>query len=135
MEQLLDKNWRLGGESSGHLICLDQTSTGDGIVAALQVLSAVVEQGKSLQELASRMKKYPMLLINVRVTEKPDLDTNHEIQTALKEAERDLADAGRVLLRPSGTESLIRVMVEGQELMKVELVAKKLADVVKKASS
>lgn len=134
MEQLLDKNWRLGGESSGHLICLDQTSTGDGIVASLQVLAAVVEQGKSLQELASGMKKYPMLLINVRVTEKPDLDNHEEIQSALKEAEAELADTGRVLLRPSGTEPLIRVMVEGQDQKLVESVASKLADVVKRVA-
>lgn len=134
MEQLLEKNWRLGGESSGHLICLEQTTTGDGIVAALQVLAAVVEQDKTLEELAAGMKKYPMLLINVRVTEKPDLESNDEIQTALKEAEAELADTGRVLLRPSGTEPLIRVMVEGQEQSLVESVAKKLAGVVEKAS-
>ena len=132
MEQLLDKNWRLGGESSGHLICLGQTTTGDGIVAALQVLSAVVEKGKSLNELASGMKKYPMVLINVRVAEKPDLDSNAEIQAALAEAEMVLADTGRVLLRPSGTEPLIRVMVEGQEKDLVNKVAQKLADTVKK---
>ena len=133
MEQLFDKNWRLGGESSGHLICLDQTTTGDGIVAALQVLAAVVEQGQSLKELAAGMKKYPMLLINVRVAEKPDLDNHAEIQAALREAEAKLADTGRVLLRPSGTEPLIRVMVEGQEQKRVESVANKLADVVKNA--
>ena len=131
MEQLLDKNWRLGGESSGHLICLDQTTTGDGIVAALQVLAAVVEQGKSLQELAEGMTKYPMLLINVRVAEKPDLDNQPEIQAALREAEAELADSGRVLLRLSGTEPLVRVMVEGQVKKQVESVARKLADVVK----
>lgn len=135
MEQLLDKNWCLGGESSGHLICLNQTTTGDGIVAALQVLAAVVEQGQSLKELASGMKKYPMLLINVRVAEKPDLDNHAEIQAALREAEAELADTGRVLLRPSGTEPLIRVMVEGQEQKLVEVVANKLADVVKRVSS
>lgn len=134
MEQLLEKNWRLGGESSGHLICLDQTTTGDGIIAALQVLAAVVEQGKSLKDLASGMKKYPMLLINVRVTEKPDLDNQPEIQAALNEAEAELADSGRVLLRPSGTEPLIRVMVEGQDQRLVESVAQKLAGVVKKVS-
>lgn len=135
MEQLLEKNWRLGGESSGHLICLDQTTTGDGIIAALQVLAAVVEQGKCLKDLAAGMKKYPMLLINVRVTEKPDLDNQPEIQAALNEAEAELADTGRVLLRPSGTEPLIRVMVEGQDQRLVESVAQKLADVVKKVSS
>ena len=135
MEQLLEKNWRLGGESSGHLICLDQTTTGDGIIAALQVLAAVVEQGKCLKELTAGMKKYPMLLINVRVVEKPDLDSQPEIQAALNEAEAELADTGRVLLRPSGTEPLIRVMVEGQDQQLVESVAQKLADVVKKVSS
>lgn len=132
MEQLLDKNWRLGGESSGHLICLDQTTTGDGIVASLQVLAAIVNQNQTLKQLASGMKKYPMLLINVRVSEKPDLDNHTEIQAALKEAEAELAETGRVLLRPSGTEPLIRVMVEGQEQKLVESVAKKLADIVKK---
>jgi len=133
MEQLLEKNWRLGGESSGHLICLDQTSTGDGIVAALQVLAAVVEQGQSLKKLAAGMTKYPMVLINVRVAEKPDLENHAEIQAALHEAEAELAETGRVLLRPSGTEPLIRVMVEGQEQKRVESVAQKLADIVKSA--
>jgi len=135
MEQLLEKNWRLGGESSGHLICLDQTSTGDGIVASLQVLAAVVEQNQCLKELAAGMEKYPMLLINVRVTEKPDLDNHSEIQAALSEAETELADTGRVLLRPSGTEPLIRVMVEGQEAKLVHSVANKLADVVKSSAT
>ncbi len=135
MEQLLEKNWRLGGESSGHLICLGQTTTGDGIVASLQVLAAVIGQGQSLQELAAGMKKYPMLLINVRVAEKPDLDNHSEIQAALRAAEAELADTGRILLRPSGTEPLIRVMVEGQEQKLVESVAQKLADVVKQAAA
>ncbi len=135
MEQLLDKNWRLGGESSGHLICLDQTTTGDGIVASLQVLAAVIGQGQSLQELAAGMQKYPMLLINVRVAEKPDLNNHSEIQAALRAAEAELADTGRILLRPSGTEPLIRVMVEGQEQKLVESVAQKLADVVKNAAA
>jgi phosphoglucosamine mutase len=132
MEQLLQKNWHLGGESSGHLICLQQTTTGDGIVAALQVLAAVVEQGQNLKELASGMKKYPMVLINVRVKEKPDLDNHAEIQAAVAQAEAELADSGRVLLRPSGTEPLIRVMVEGQDKSLVESVANQLADTVKK---
>ncbi|MDH5600740.1 MAG: phosphoglucosamine mutase [Gammaproteobacteria bacterium] len=133
MEQLLEKNWRLGGESSGHLICLEQTTTGDGIVAALQVLAAVVEQGKSLKELASGMKQYPMVLINVRVSEKPDLDNHAEIQAAVAQAEAKLAGSGRILLRPSGTEPLIRVMAEGQDKSLVESVANTLADMVKKA--
>lgn len=133
MSQLLEKNWRLGGESSGHLICLDQTSTGDGIVAALQILCAIVESGKNLKQLVSGMKKYPMVLINVRVKQQPDLEQHQGIQTALKEAEAELAETGRVLLRASGTEPLIRVMVEGQKQAQVEAVAQKLADVVKQA--
>ena len=135
MQQLLEKNWRLGGESSGHLICLNQTTTGDGIVAALQVLTAMVEQKKSLQELAAGMTKYPMKLINVRIAKKLDIATHKEIQQALKQAESELADSGRVLLRASGTEPLIRVMVEGQDLAKVESVAQKLANVVKETTS
>lgn len=135
MQLLFENNWRLGGESSGHLICLDQTTTGDGIVAALQVLTAVVEQQKSLRELAAGMTKYPMKLINVRVAEKLDIETHQVIQQALKEAESELADSGRVLLRASGTEALIRVMVEGQDLAKVESVAQKLASVVKATTS
>jgi len=135
MQQLLEKNWRLGGESSGHLICLNQTTTGDGIVAALQVLAAIVEQKKNLQELAAGMTKYPMTLINVRIAEKLDVERHEEIQQALQAAESELVDSGRVLLRSSGTEPLIRVMVEGQNLAKVESVAQKLADVVKMAVS
>ena len=130
MEQLIENDWTLGGESSGHLICLEQTTTGDGIVAALQVLAAMVEQDKSLKMLASGMKKYPMRLINVRVAEKPDLENHDGIQQALREAESVLAESGRILLRPSGTEPLIRVMVEGQDIALVESVAQKLADVV-----
>lgn len=133
MEQLIANDWSLGGESSGHLICLEKTTTGDGIVAALQVLAAMVEQDKSLKILASGMKKYPMRLINVRVAEKPDLDNHDGIQQALREAESMLAESGRILLRSSGTEPLIRVMVEGQDKALVESVAQKLADVVKKA--
>ena len=133
MEQLIANEWYLGGESSGHLICLEQTTTGDGIVAALQVLAAMVEQDKSLKMLASGMKKYPMCLINVRVTEKPDLENHDGIQEALREAEDMLAETGRILLRPSGTEPLIRVMVEGQDKALVESVAQKLADVVQNA--
>lgn len=135
MQQLLEKNWLLGGESSGHLICLNQTTTGDGIVAALQVLTAMVEQKKSLQELAAGMSKYPMKLINVRVAEKLEIATHEGIQLAVKEAELELMDSGRVLLRASGTEALIRVMVEGQDLAKVESVAQKLANVVKETTS
>lgn len=134
MQQMFENNWRLGGESSGHLICLEQTTTGDGIVAALQVLTAVVEQKKSLQELAAGMTKYPMKLINVRIEAKLNIETNEAIQKAVKAAESELGDSGRVLLRASGTEPLIRVMVEGQVLAKVDAVAQQLATVVKETA-
>ena len=131
MEQLKINNWSLGGESSGHLICLQQTTTGDGIVAALQVLAAIVEQKQSLKVLVNGMKKYPMRLINVRIEEKIDLDSSETIQAALKQGENELAETGRILLRPSGTEPLIRVMVEGQSSELVDSVAQRLAEVVK----
>lgn len=135
MEQLLKNNWMLGGESSGHLICLDRTSTGDGIVSSLQVLAAMAQQGKSLKELSQGMSKYPMKLINVRVTKKPDIASHPAIQSALNDAESELADTGRVLLRPSGTEPLIRVMVEGQNDAQVVSVAEQLAAAVESATS
>ncbi len=132
MELLNQQNWLLGGESSGHIICLDRTTTGDGLIAALQVLEAMVKSGKSLFELRQGMKKYPQVLINVRMDQRIDIKANASIQQALKLAEADLADTGRVLLRPSGTEPLVRVMVEGQEASRVQAVAEQLADVVKR---
>jgi len=133
MELLQQNHWFLGGESSGHIICLDRTTTGDGIISALQVLTAMVETGKPLADLCRGMTKYPQTLLNVRISERIDIDQSTPIQTALREAESLLADSGRVLLRPSGTEPLIRVMVEGQDAGQVKTVAQQLADVVKAA--
>ena len=133
MEQLQAHGWELGGESSGHLICLDKTSTGDGIVAALQVLAAIVESGKPLGELVAGMHKYPQLLINVRLARKVDVLARPEVQEAVAAAESELASRGRVLLRPSGTEPLLRVMVEGQDAEQVDRVARELAGVVEQA--
>ncbi|NBR78763.1 MAG: phosphoglucosamine mutase, partial [Alphaproteobacteria bacterium] len=104
MSELLARNWRFGGESSGHIICLDETTTGDGIVSALQVLSVMQDQGRSLHELKQGMRKYPQTMINVRVEKKEALGTNPRIQAAVNDAEATLAGRGRVLLRPSGTE-------------------------------
>ncbi|WP_455375654.1 phosphoglucosamine mutase [Kaarinaea lacus] len=132
MEKLVENNWCLGGEGSGHIICLDRTTTGDGIVSALQVLYAMVQSEKSLHDLKSGMQKYPQLLINVRVEGSVDLSNSKNIQSAIVEAESQLADRGRVLLRPSGTEPLVRVMVEGQNEDEVAMVAKQLAEVVEK---
>lgn len=131
MEKLLQRGWSLGGEGSGHLICLDCTTTGDGIISAAQVLRAMVEQGKSLHELKSGMSKYPQVLINVRLSRQLDVMAQPPVQQALHAAESRLGDSGRVLLRPSGTEPLIRVMVEGEDAQLVGQVAEELADVVR----
>ena len=132
MEKLRELDWSLGGEGSGHLICLECTTTGDGIIAALQVIRAMVEQGKSLQQLKSGMTKYPQTLINVRLRQRADVMGLPEMQEAVRRAEGVLGSKGRVLLRPSGTEPLIRVMVEGEDADLVADVARQLADTVEK---
>jgi len=126
LEALRQRNWMLGGEASGHIICLDAHSTGDGIVAALQVLALMVSFGQTLFEQKQLMVKYPQLLINVPVTTQVDLD-NPAIQQAVAAAEAKLQDEGRVLLRASGTEPLVRVMVEGHDLDLVTTIATELA--------
>ncbi|MGR9116009.1 MAG: phosphoglucosamine mutase [Gammaproteobacteria bacterium] len=133
MELLEAKNGILGGENSGHIICLDRTTTGDGIVSALQVMAEMKITGKSLYELKSGMQKYPQILVNVRTSKKINPDTNENIQKAVKEVEKKLGNNGRVLLRASGTEPLIRVMVEGVDADQVNRYANQLADEVKKA--
>jgi phosphoglucosamine mutase len=126
-------NSLIGGESSGHIICLDRTTTGDGIVSALQVLSAMVTTGKSLYDLKGGMKKYPQRMINVPITHKVELDSEPAVVDAVKSAEQRLAGRGRVLLRPSGTEPLVRVMVEGEDAQQVYDEADQLASVVARA--
>jgi phosphoglucosamine mutase len=130
LEMLSRSDSVIGGEGSGHIICLDRTTTGDGTIAALQVLAAMRQSGKPLHELKSGMQKYPQILINVPVGQKVDLGSHAGIQAAVQEVESTLAGTGRVLLRPSGTEPLIRVMVEGQDAELVELLARRLADTV-----
>lgn len=134
MEQLKERGWLYGGESSGHVICLNATTTGDGIVAALQVLSVMAKLGLSLNELKSGMTKYPQTMINVRLPsrEAKPLDSE-QVKQAVAEMESKLADKGRVLLRASGTEPLIRVMVEGEDVSLVKECAESLAVVVKSA--
>jgi phosphoglucosamine mutase len=133
LEQLKKSSSLIGGESSGHIICLDRTTTGDGIVSALQVLAAMVKSGKSLCELKAGMKKYPQRMINVPVTRKVNLDGSAVVQDAVKSAELRLAGKGRVLLRPSGTEPLVRVMVEGEDAQQVSDEADNLASIVAEA--
>ncbi|MGR9045681.1 MAG: phosphoglucosamine mutase [Gammaproteobacteria bacterium] len=132
MELLEAKKGILGGESSGHIICLDRTTTGDGIVSALQVMAEMKTSGKSLHELKAGMQKYPQVLINVKTSKKINPDSDDNIQKAVKDVEKKLGHDGRVLLRASGTEPLIRVMVEGADGALVKNYAHLLADEVRK---
>lgn len=132
MELLQQDGWLLGGEGSGHIICLDRTTTGDGIVSALQVLYALQQTGRSLSEIKAGMKKFPQLLINVKVNGPVDLSSSTTVKSAVLDVEEQMGKRGRVLLRPSGTEPLIRVMVEGEDSIEVERVANHLAQVVER---
>jgi len=131
MERLKQDSGILGGEPSGHIICRDRTSTGDGIVVALQVLAAMQNADRELGDLAGEMQQYPQQLINIRLDEQRDIVGLPEVQEAIGSAERELGECGRVLLRPSGTEPLIRVMVEGADEVQVASIANRLADVVR----
>ncbi|EPL6276755.1 phosphoglucosamine mutase [Proteus mirabilis] len=131
LEKLQEKGWRLGAENSGHIILLDKTTTGDGIVAGLQVLSAMVRNHMSLHDLCSGMKLLPQILVNVRFTGNHDPLQSTEVQQVAKEVEAELGGKGRVLLRKSGTEPLIRVMVEGENEEQVTAMANRIADAVK----
>lgn len=133
LELLTAEKGVLGGEGSGHIICLDRTTTGDGIIAALQVLAEMRDTGKSLNELKAGMEKYPQILINVRIARKVDINKVESVQKAVAAVEKELGNNGRVLLRASGTEPLIRVMVEGSNRDDVEKHANRLADDVRKA--
>lgn len=130
LEELNRTGWHLGGETSGHIICLQATTTGDGIIAALQVLAVMSQRKMTLHELKSGMRKFPQVLLNVKTDKKLSLDQNH-IQKAVHEAETFLGDRGRVLLRASGTEPVIRVMVEGENQQQVEKIANDLVAAVK----
>jgi phosphoglucosamine mutase len=131
LEMLAEKGWRLGGESSGHIICLDVSTTGDGIVSALRVLAAMQAGGRSLRELRAGVSKFPQLMINVAVAVRTDPLANVRVASAVAAVETALAGRGRVLLRASGTEPLIRVMVEGEDSEAVERHATELAHVVR----
>jgi len=133
MEMLGEYKGILGGESSGHIICLDKTTTGDGIIAALQIMAEMQSSGKSLHELKSGMQKYPQVLVNIKTNKKIRPDTDEGIQKAVQAVEKNLGNKGRVLLRASGTEPLIRVMVEGENEELVKNYANQLAEDVKKA--
>ena len=130
LESLKETGGTLGGETSGHMIVLDRTTTGDGLVGALQILAVMKSTGKPLSELAAGMPKYPQVMLNVRTEERMDPTASPDIMAAVREVESELADSGRVVLRASGTEPVIRVMVEGEDAEHVGALAKRIADVV-----
>ncbi len=130
LELMQQENLILGGETSGHIINLNMTTTGDGIIAALLVMEAAHLTNKTLQELRSGMHKFPQLMRNVRLQEKIDLSQHPEISAAVKDVEETLGQSGRVVLRPSGTEPLVRVMVEGDDEQQVETLVAQLTDTV-----
>jgi len=135
LEALRELGGMVGGETSGHMICLDKTTTGDGLVSALQILAIMRRTGKSLSDLTSGMSRYPQKMINVRTERTLNPDDVPEIKAAVDQAEKALADAGRVVLRASGTEPVIRVMVEGENEADVNRLAASLAAVVEAAAA
>lgn len=135
MELLRQTGGTLGGETSGHIICLDRTTTGDGLVSALQLLAVMKETGQSLKELTVGMPRMPQRLVNVRVAARIDLDASAPVRQAVEEAQAHLGGRGRIVLRPSGTEPVIRVMVEGEDAGQVEELALRLAAVVERSAA
>lgn len=131
MERLTRNAGVLGGEPSGHIICRDRTSTGDGIIAALQVLAALAETDSTLAEAIRPVEHYPQVLVNVRLERRADVAALPAVQDAVQAAEQELGEHGRVLLRPSGTEPVVRVMVEGTHPEQVQRLAEQLADIVR----
>jgi phosphoglucosamine mutase len=135
LEALRETGGNIGGETSGHMLVLDRTTTGDGLVCALQILAIMKRTGNKLSELAEGMSKYPQTMVNVRTTERFDPAESVVIREAVVVAEQELADTGRVVLRASGTEPLIRVMVEGEDHEQVVALAERLAAVVADATA
>lgn len=133
-ELMVAEGWSLGGESSGHIICGDLSTTGDGVIAALQVLAAVRASGKSLEALASGFNPLPQVLVNVRITKGFDLSAHPTIAEACRRVESALEGRGRLLLRPSGTEPVIRVMVEGDDTVAIDALADEVADAIRQAA-
>jgi phosphoglucosamine mutase len=132
VEEMVRGNYNLGGEQSGHTIFLDYNTTCDGILTALQVLAIMKKKERSLDELASVMEPLPQVQYTVEVKEKKDLSEFPEIQTRIKEIEKSLASSGRILVRYSGTEPLLRIMVEAEDETKLHQIAQDLVELVKK---
>ena len=134
LEALQQRNWQIGGESSGHILVLDKHSTGDGIISALQVLQAVVRSGRSMAELLAGVELFPQTLINVRMHTGTDWKGLPGLQAAIACAERALGQNGRVLIRPSGTEPVLRVMVEASDPQQSRQWAEQIAEQVPRSS-
>lgn len=132
LEEMVKNGYAIGGEQSGHIIFLDHATTGDGQMSAIQVLNVLKSTGKKISELASEMQVYPQVLINVRVSNfgKARLDKDEEVQLAIREASEELGDTGRVLVRVSGTEPLVRVMLEGEDYNQIKSLAESIAKVI-----
>ena len=135
LEMLHARGWQLGGENSGHIVCLDRHTTGDGIVSALQVLDALRDGGVTLGEATRALVMLPQVMINVRVARRRDFSAEPAVAKAVATAERELGATGRVLLRPSGTEPLVRVMAEGRNLARVRACARRIAAAVERAAA
>ncbi len=136
-EALMENNWNLGGEASGHIICLDKTTTGDGIVAALEVLEVMLETGRTVKELVEGMKIYPQHMINVPIGDSNgmQLASHKQVLEAVADAEGALGQIGRVVLRPSGTEPVFRVMIEGENTDQVQTLTRKIAATVEQIAA
>lgn len=131
LQCLEEKAWSIGGEPSGHILTLDKSTTGDAIIAALQVLTVMVEQDKALHELVDGLVLFPQVLVNVRLQHMLDPYAIPALVTEFEKAEQQLKGRGRILIRKSGTEPVIRVMVEGDQQQEVEALAQHLADAVR----
>jgi phosphoglucosamine mutase len=134
LAELAQQGWEIGGETSGHIICLDKATTGDGIVAALEVLAVLRQTGKCLAELKAGMQVFPQTMINVRMNRRFDIKASAPVQSALRQIEQELAADGRVVLRASGTEPVVRVMLEGRDLQQIQRLGQQLADTVRRAA-
>jgi len=133
VEEMARGGYNLGGEQSGHLIFLDYNTTGDGVLSALQVLAVMKREEKKLSELATIMKTFPQVLLNVPVAKKRDPHQIPEVASLIKKIQKKLADRGRILVRPSGTENLIRVMAEGENARDISAYAEEIAECIRKS--
>jgi phosphoglucosamine mutase len=128
LEELAKHKWILGGEGSGHLLALDKHTTGDGLVSALQILQTCVRSGRSMAELLKEVTLFPQTLLNIRLRPGQDWQSNERMKEAVQKAEAELGDTGRVLIRASGTEPLVRVMVEARDEAQANACAQRIAD-------